>query len=121
MHGHGGWGHHCGGGWGGGGFGWIFPAVILGRLISDAFERPGEPAPLPAPTPQVQAPRPAMLASATAARPAGACPSCGGALDAGFRFCPHCGRKVAPPTCAYCGQVLTPEMRYCAHCGGPVQ
>ena len=55
MHGHHGWGHDCGGGWG---FGWIFPAVILGRLISDAFDRP-QAGGWPQPWPPVQSqPRP---------------------------------------------------------------
>jgi hypothetical protein len=132
MHGHHGWGHGCGGGWG---FGWIFPAMILGRLISDAFDRPerGWPQPAwppvqpPQPTPRPQ-PKPAQNPKGDAwAQPAAPqaktalhCQHCHGALDPAFTFCPHCGKRVAV-TCRYCGQTLQPGTAYCTHCGGPAR
>jgi len=138
MHGHHGWGHDCGGGWG---FGWIFPAVILGRLISDAFDRP-QAGGWPQPWPPVQSqprPQPQPFGSAqdkpqspqnpkaeawgqpaaSQAKTTLACQYCNGDLDPAFAYCPHCGKRVAPPACRYCGQTLKPGMAYCTHCGGP--
>jgi hypothetical protein len=115
-------GWHCGDGWGGGGggWGWIFPAVIIGRLISNLFDRPapqtaGGWPPVPAPPPAGPAAPPA--ATHTAANLT--CQHCGGLASAAFNFCPHCGHKLALNTCRYCGQSLAPDMRFCGHCGGP--
>ena len=125
MHGHHGWGDDCGGGWG---FGWFLPALILGRVISDAFDRPRGwpnpphqqfPVPQPQPQPQTQ-PRPAAPASQPG-RAALHCQNCNGALNAEFAFCPQCGARVAPPACRYCGQALKPEMAHCPNCGGPTR
>jgi double zinc ribbon protein len=129
MHGHHGWGHFGGGGWG---FGWIFPALILGRVISDAFDRPQPqgwpqsawpPVP-PQPRPQShQTPKGDAWAqpAASQAKTSLACQYCNGELDPAFAYCPHCGKRVAPPACRYCGQTLQPGMAYCAHCGGPAR
>lgn len=129
MHGHHGWGG-CGGDWG---FGWIFPAILIGRLISDAFDRPerGWPQPRPQPfgsAPDKPKPQPSQNPKGEAwAQPAAPqaktalhCRHCNGDLDPSFTFCPHCGKRVAL-TCRYCGQTLQPDMTYCAHCGGPAR
>ena len=125
-------GHHCGGDWG---FGWVFPAIILGRLISDAFDRPqagGWPQPWPPvqpqPCPQPRPQAPQNSRGEAWAQPAAAeakstlhCQYCSNDLDPAFAYCPHCGKRVAPPACRYCGQTLKPGMAYCAHCGGPTR
>jgi RNA polymerase subunit RPABC4/transcription elongation factor Spt4 len=124
MHGHHGWGHHCGGGWG---FGWFIPALLVGRLISESFERPqpGRPVAPPDVPPRPQ-PEPVAGPDAWAQSAAGPqsqalrrCLHCDQMVSVGFTFCPHCGKKLAPAACRYCGQSLRPEMSYCPHCGGP--
>jgi RNA polymerase subunit RPABC4/transcription elongation factor Spt4 len=120
----------CGGhGWGGqrSGFGFFFPALLIGRLIAEAASssqrRPGwaqdsaQPAsPGSAAEAPGSGPRPNLPQMAAGAA---ACPGCHAALGPGFRFCPHCGRKLAPAACRYCGQALTPPARYCGTCGAP--
>ena len=135
MHGHhgfgGGWGHGAGrgfgGGWGrgfGGGFGlgWIFPALLVGRVISEAFDRPADPAPPTNWPPQPAAP--ALPLDATQPHAAVrlttiTCQGCGRQIAGSHAFCPECGTRVSPAGCRYCGQVLQPNQAICAHCGGP--
>lgn len=89
------------------GFGWVFPALVVGKLITKAFDSEARP--------QVFVPpAPAQPQAATAQ-----CQHCRGLFQASFAFCPHCGQKVGPVECEYCGQTLTAQMRYCVHCGGP--
>ncbi|MGH2521430.1 MAG: zinc ribbon domain-containing protein [Anaerolineales bacterium] len=120
MHGFLGWGHDCDGDWG---LGWIFPALLLGRLISDSIPRqtgwPHPPPPQPAPQPPQQSRPPAPARAETTA--ALGCRHCHHALQPEFAFCPGCGQRVAPPTCRYCGQTLKRDMAYCTHCGGPTR
>lgn len=111
-----------GGDWGFG-FGWIFPAFIIGKLISDAFDRraPAQPAYAPPPTAPAASPHVAAPPAAAHAAPAStiACQHCGQASDTRFAFCPHCGHKLSPAACRYCGQQLNPALRLCGHCGAP--
>jgi hypothetical protein len=63
----------------------------------------------------------ALLASAQSARrpPAARC-TCGTALFRGTRFCPNCGRAVAPTpvvACTACGGALAAGTRFCPACG----
>ena len=143
MHGHhgfgggwghgGGWGRHggFGGGWGrgfGGGFGlgWIFPALLVGRVIQEAFDRPPEPAaPIPWPPHQSAWPQqPAGPLEATQPHPALTatnitCQGCGRQVASSHTFCPNCGTRLTPAACRYCGQMLKTGEAMCAHCGGP--
>ncbi len=135
--GHHGWGHcHMGGwgGWGGwgGGIGWLFPALIVGKILGEAFDNPQQqqpwggaqpwpwqppqpqPAPKPQPQPQAQ-PRPTAAPANATLR----CANCGGAVTSQFAFCPHCGWRLYPPACLYCGQTLDPKATHCTHCGAP--
>jgi membrane protease subunit (stomatin/prohibitin family) len=48
-----------------------------------------------------------------------ACVSCGQAVPAGSRFCPHCGISLVANLCAKCHQPLTPDAKFCAGCGTP--
>ena len=109
MHGHHGWGGHWGHHWGGGwGFGWFFPALIVGKLISEAFDRPqaqGWPYPpqaiQPPPPPQPQSqPRPST-AFAPEPKASIRCQNCEQLVSGDFTFCPNCGRRVSPMTCRY--------------------
>ena len=132
MHGHhgwgggwGGWGHHRG--WGGGwgfGLGWLIPALLVGRVISDTVARPNVwPAPLPvvppAPNPQPQTtPRPEPQSAGTSLV---RCRHCEHEVQKGFAFCPHCGQHMNPTACQYCGHKLLADAAYCGHCGGPAR
>ncbi len=44
------------------------------------------------------------------------CPSCGRAVPSGDRFCPECGKGLAPCCCG-CGRVVRREFRVCPYCG----
>ncbi len=135
--GHHGWGHFHTGGWGGwggwgGGIGWLFPALIVGKILGEAFDNPQQqqpwggtqpwspqrpqpqPAPQPQPQPQAQ-PRPTAAPATATLR----CVNCGGAVTSQFSFCPHCGWRLYPPACLYCGQTLDPKSTHCDHCGAP--
>ncbi|HEY6539227.1 MAG TPA: adenylate/guanylate cyclase domain-containing protein [Candidatus Dormibacteraeota bacterium] len=48
------------------------------------------------------------------------CPSCGGAVGPGQRFCGACGAALAAG-CARCGAPLQAGQRFCANCGAPVE
>lgn len=109
------------------GFGWIFPAFIVGKLIADAFGEPrAHPWPQPRPPVQPQPKSPQNPRAEAWAQPADIqaalrCQHCEGELHPGFAFCPHCGKRVSPVTCRYCNQTLKPGMAYCPHCGGPTR
>ncbi|HEU0013269.1 MAG TPA: zinc ribbon domain-containing protein [Longimicrobium sp.] len=49
------------------------------------------------------------------------CPGCRAALpiDLDARYCPFCGKPLAPVPCAECSAVLEPEWAFCATCGHP--
>ena len=56
-------------------------------------------------------------AKAPSGRPARTlCPGCGGQLQAGARFCPDCGQKLAA-RCPGCGREVKGKERFCSHCG----
>jgi hypothetical protein len=134
MHGHHGWGHHFGGGfgrhWGGGGWGlgWFFPALLLGQLISNTTRPAGWPYP-PQPTggpwgtpqPEPGAPTAQPSPAAAAPRVSVHCDNCSADVDGTYAFCPHCGAKIAQRDCRYCDQVLEPGARHCGYCGGSVK
>jgi RNA polymerase subunit RPABC4/transcription elongation factor Spt4 len=104
-----------------GGFGWILPAFIVGKLISEAFDRPHGTWPHPPqPTPsRAPSPEPSQNAAGVSPQAARRCQHCDYAVSASYTYCPHCGKKLAPAACRYCNQTLRPEMAYCPHCGGP--
>jgi RNA polymerase subunit RPABC4/transcription elongation factor Spt4 len=107
------------------GFGWIFPAFLIGKLVSEAFDRPKAESPFrertwPAPPPANPVSQPSAIA-ALGPQNTLHCQNCHKAISANFAFCPHCGTRVAPPVCRYCGQTLQRDMAYCTHCGGPTR
>lgn len=118
-------GHHCHG-WG---FGWLIPALLVGKVISSVIEpeakrawpTPPPVVPPPAPNPQpTQRPEP-LKASQSGGAPMVRCRHCDHDFQKGFAFCPHCGQRVSPTTCQYCGHKLLADAAYCGHCGGPAR
>ena len=50
------------------------------------------------------------------------CPSCGGSIPAGSKFCMLCGAKIeAARFCPECGAKLQPGAKFCPQCGTRVQ
>ncbi len=111
-------------GWGGG---WVFPAMILGRILQEALNQqtpppgpgpqpfPGRPVPQPGgpiPTPFGQTPPPAEDKTVQ-------CANCLLEVKAGFAVCPHCGRSVNKRECRYCGRETPLEQNSCLGCGAP--
>lgn len=47
------------------------------------------------------------------------CTACGGAIQAGWKACPHCGAATSR-NCAGCGQALQPAWKVCPACGKQV-
>ena len=64
-----------------------------------------------APAPSTPAPkvRPRMCAGCRSPLPG----------DREVRFCPFCGRVLAPIPCPECSAIVEPEWRFCASCGWP--
>jgi hypothetical protein len=119
--------HHFYGGWGGnfglGGFGWIFPALIVGKMIGEALEQPQrqawpQPWPQTPPAPQPQ-PQPLPQTRPLTMSGAGTCANCGEAVRPEYGYCPRCGKRLAGAVCRYCGQRLDPKATECTHCGAP--
>lgn len=62
--------------------------------------------------------------------PSRTCPSCGGAVPPGQKFCGSCGWDMAKSVprvvaegagfCTECGAPLAASMRFCGQCGAPV-
>lgn len=79
------------------------------------------------PPPAPAAPAPAQAAPAEPPPPPKPrpkpCPGCRAALptDREVRFCPFCGKCLAPVPCAECSSMLEPEWSFCATCGWPRQ
>lgn len=104
-------------------YGWVFFAAGLIPLVWGALVARNLDA-VTASAFQPRAPR--------ATRPR--CPSCGGAVDAGTRFCPQCGMDFQAATasavaaapaaarlaCQACGAEAKPGARFCGVCGGPL-
>ena len=125
-------------------------AERLARQLRTALDRMPthtEPDEFEAPTPPAQAVTPAPPASTAPAAPSkpkrkprpkprpehtepATCPSCGGAVRPGARFCKHCGTSLQTPEpaepepeparCPACGKNVRPGARFCAHCGVPL-
>jgi hypothetical protein len=125
-------GHHHYGGWGGGwggnlGFGWFFPALIVGKMIGDAVQHSqGQPwppvvhQPWPQTPPAPQTPTaPQPQATPAQSKVNAVCANCGEAVNSEFGYCPRCGKRLGPAPCRYCGQTLDPKLTHCAHCGAP--
>jgi hypothetical protein len=68
-----------------------------------------EPSAAPAPAAPAQRPRPK------------ACTGCRATLPPGrdVRFCPFCGKCLAPIPCPECSTTVEPEWRFCITCGWP--
>jgi hypothetical protein len=118
-------GHHCHG-WG---FGWLIPALLVGKVISQVIE-PEEkrtwptPPPVVPPTPkssQAPEPQPSPRPASQSGSALAHCRHCDRDIQKGFAYCPHCGRQVSPTNCQYCGHKLLAEAAYCGHCGGPAR
>ena len=47
------------------------------------------------------------------------CSECGNEIEAGFKFCPECGKKniVRPTSCPDCGAKLKEKFKFCPECG----
>jgi hypothetical protein len=84
-----------------------------------ALDFTAPPAPAVADAPPVAAPEPPKPARPRP-RP---CPGCRAALptDREARFCPFCGKCLAPVPCAECSAMIEPEWSFCATCGWPRQ
>jgi hypothetical protein len=114
-----GFGRGLGGGWG---LGWIFPAWIIGQVISQAFNPPPAEAPPSNWPPHPMQPFTAQTVEATqpvAAVKRVTCQGCGTQTVGSVTFCPECGERLSPAACRYCGQKLPAEGGLCAHCGAP--
>lgn len=46
-----------------------------------------------------------------------ACPSCGGQIPAGSKFCSQCGAKIGGATCPQCGAEVPAGSKFCPKCG----
>jgi hypothetical protein len=135
--GRGGWGkrRHWGGGMGHMG-GWVFPALILGRIVQEVFDQqsrqqtggsswpqPNVPPIFQSPTqPQSPAGPPPSPWGASEAKPVmktTKCVNCDQPVSAGYAFCPHCGRSVSKRECAYCSRDIPAGAERCVGCGAP--
>jgi hypothetical protein len=70
----------------------------------------------------VTAPEPPAKAAEPAPRPRlRACTGCRATLPPGreVRFCPFCGKCLAPIPCPECSTTVEPEWRFCIACGWP--
>jgi hypothetical protein len=65
--------------------------------------------------------RPDLPAKPAPPRKLKACTGCRSTLPPGrdVRFCPFCGKCLAPIPCPECSSVVEPEWRFCAMCGWP--
>lgn len=46
------------------------------------------------------------------------CDACGGSVQQGWGFCPHCGKQFnVPKYCTYCGNHIEPGWKSCPYCG----
>ena len=76
--------------------------VAMGQMFANAFQ-------------------PQQAPAAPQAAPAAAkafCPECGNPVEAGAKFCPNCGAKMAAASvCPGCGQPVQPGAKFCANCG----
>lgn len=46
-----------------------------------------------------------------------ACPSCGGDVPTGAKFCPECGKAVGTRFCTECGAKISGSAKFCPECG----
>lgn len=105
--------------WGGpffGGGGWVFPAMIIGRLLQEALEqssRGGWPQPETPPPPArpsaPEAPRPTPAAASTTAWSESIVGQTGRPAS----------QSAPRRECRYCGRDLPGDVRQCLGCGAP--
>lgn len=85
----------------------------IGAVLTSTNVRPTQ-APAPAPAPA----RPAEVAGKIR------CPQCGTQAEAGAKFCPACGAKLAQPApitaCPQCSAKLPAGARFCPECGNRI-
>jgi hypothetical protein len=110
--------------WGGGMGGWVFPALILGRIVQEVLEQKSRQQPGGSSWPQPQtptAPPPSPWGSSEAkpVEKTTRCVNCDQEVKAGYAFCPHCGRSITKRECAYCSRDIPPGAERCIGCGAP--
>jgi len=131
--GRGGWGKRRH--WGGGMGGWVFPALILGRIVQEVLEQqarqqsggsawppPSVPPLFQSPEPQAPTGPPPSPWGSSEAKPVETntrCVNCEQEVRAGYAFCPHCGRSIIKRECAYCSRDIPAGAERCTGCGAP--
>lgn len=116
-------------GWGkrrgrGGMGGWVFPALILGRIVQEVLEQQSRQASGGSSWRQPQAPAgpPPSPWGTDESKPAEKtvrCVNCAQEVRAGYAFCPHCGRSFTKRECAYCSRDIPAGAERCLGCGAP--
>lgn len=92
-----------GGGLAGAGVG-LGAGAAMGNMFADAFKTMGQQQPQPQQPPRQQE---------------ALCPHCSANVPASYKFCPSCGKSIAPPKakCIKCGFEMEQGMKFCPECG----